>query len=75
MDSGMVGMPSRRLKRRTRKTSNAVVHLLVRGNALCGFSRMRPEDWPDGHLWVRRKQSHIVTCAGCQRLIAEHELM
>lgn len=43
-----------------------LVHYLVAGNAICGFSSERPERWPEGHSFSSR--STQVTCPRCKEL-------
>lgn len=56
-----------------------MVHLLVAGRAVCGFSRLVPRDWPAGHVWVGISGAHQASCKTCLRLaeelIAEHYLI
>lgn len=47
------------------------VHVLLRGQPLCGFSEKLPMDWPAGHRWVRSLDElprfwAPLACAGCR---------
>ena len=44
-----------------------VVHILLAGWPLCGFSRELPSGWPKGHLWVPVSESAEANCPGCVR--------
>lgn len=54
-----------------------VVHVLVEGRPLCGFSLVVPGRWPDGHKWVRNSPNDIAVagpeiCGAC--LEARHAM-
>lgn len=42
------------------------IHALRRGFALCGFSPLRPADWPDGHIWAHSTRPDRINCPGCK---------
>jgi hypothetical protein len=43
-----------------------VVHVLVTGYPLCGFSNALPKDWPVDHRWVSTTDSKDANCPGCK---------
>jgi hypothetical protein len=43
------------------------VHLLRAGLPICGFSRVVPADWPDGHTWTGYPDE--VTCPQCKTIL------
>lgn len=48
-----------------------VVHVLLHGYPVCGFSHAVPRDWPAGHAWVGLPRGSMstgeATCAECKR--------
>ena len=44
---------------------NQIVHVLMYGRALCGFSFDLPYRWPKGHSWVRVADVKDITCSQC----------
>jgi hypothetical protein len=43
-----------------------VVHALLSGKPLCGFSNEPPTNWPAGHLWTHVEDIYNITCRGCR---------
>lgn len=44
---------------------DAVVHVLVAGFPLCGFSMQPPTKWPQEHSWVHEAEAVEATCERC----------
>ena len=48
---------------------NAIVHGLMAGSPLCGFTQAKPVDWPVGNIWVDvALAAEKITCLGCKRV-------
>ena len=47
------------------KSDEVVVHILRAGKALCGFSVVKPLEWPAGHLFVAELNWEVANCAEC----------
>jgi len=47
-----------------------VVHVLVHGLPMCGFTRDVPRDWPGGHVWTRAGSGECISCSQCRGLEA-----
>lgn len=45
-----------------------VVHILVHGQPVCGFSYELPCNWPIGHKWVRAEEHSDATCNTCKKV-------
>lgn len=59
---------------RTRVNNQDVtIHVVVRGKALCGFTRYMPAEWPEGHIWVAVELSELASCQRCQKLGMERK--
>ncbi len=43
-----------------------IVHGLMSGLPLCGFTRELPVDWPSGHEWVDHQHVDYITCPKCR---------
>ena len=48
-----------------------VVHVLLYGLPLCGFSRDLPAQWPDGHVWTHLGSDDPVSCRACAAQVRE----
>ena len=53
--------------------SGVIVHALLYGLPLCGFSREVPGKWPDGHKWVYVEDKELLTCDGCKEALQKVE--
>ena len=43
-----------------------IVHALLYGLPLCGFSSRTPGNWPEGHMWVGVKDVERISCPRCK---------
>lgn len=41
------------------------VHIVIEGRALCGFSDLSPEHWPDSAKAVTPEEAHFANCFAC----------
>jgi hypothetical protein len=53
------------------QAKSVVVHVLWKGQALCGFSKEAPKDWPSGHKWTRPSDVLNITCPECKDKVHE----
>jgi hypothetical protein len=45
-----------------------MLHVLIQGRALCGFSMRVPGEWPKGHMWIGLEEKNLATCPDCKRI-------
>jgi hypothetical protein len=51
--------------------SSQIVHALLRGQPLCGFSTDVPARWPAGHVWTNASDLSNINCIGCKQKAEE----
>jgi hypothetical protein len=50
------------------EASKVIVHILWRGEALCGFARGKsPAKWEPGHVWARAANAKFCNCGDCMK--------
>ena len=49
----------------TMENNDLIVHALVAGRLLCGFSDKDPVDWPPEHSWTDVSDSEHISCPDC----------
>jgi hypothetical protein len=54
--------------------SKQVVHTLLHGLPLCGFTTLPPNDWPAGHYWLcvgdkvpKHRAGTMIRCLVCRK--------
>ncbi len=47
---------------------NRIVHALLEGRVLCGFSSDVPANWPPGHVWTQVTDLTNINCPECKRI-------
>ena len=53
-------------KQKIRAQQHAIVHALLHGQPLCGFTHNLPKDWPEGHVWTGKEDVQNITCPHCK---------
>ena len=49
-----------------------IVHALLYGQPLCGFSTGVPRDWPPDHKWTQVSDLGNINCPGCKDEAEKH---
>ena len=49
----------------------AVIHVIRKGRAVCGFAAHTAARWPPGHLWVSTEDAVRATCTECVRRVLD----
>ncbi len=52
----------------TKSKANLIVHALLDGLPLCGFSRKNPNEWTPNHLWTNVSDLTNINCTECKKL-------
>jgi hypothetical protein len=56
------------MSQQTTDSTKVVIHMLHRGEPLCGFDRRPPKFWEKNHLWCGPENAHLCNCGECLRL-------
>jgi len=48
------------------KNHHMIVHAVIHGSPLCGFSNDFPKNWPEGNIWTDENDIKNINCPTCK---------